>query len=383
MSHEELDIEAQLDRMLDEATESAASSAADQPAPASDELDDQAELLGDMETVEQVVASAKQVNPAAPAEADDSASDAEEVEEPEAAAAKSSVSDDDLADQIQKMLDAASEQAANPSAADIAADKADELPAEEQSPEQVIAQIDDQLADEADDDIVGDFESIQDVAEAHHAAAADPLTIPGDRAAHGDPPHDAEDDDEALAGDMQSVDQALSELDDSPDFEASDDAPDDAESAGGQADAAAVAAELDADEALHRRPRPAAGDHPDEQAVDRPSGAGDHDQALDRAASTRTPKPAEKAPQPARPAGPGVLIRLMAGLNRPLQSAPRSVRDFVGFFGLTLLFWAVCLFGAAFGGITTAVIAGAIALPGLLAAFYLLFIRQGPDIIHG
>jgi hypothetical protein len=361
LSDKELDIEAQLDRMLDEATESAAESAAIGDSAA----DDGTELVGDMETVEQVVASVDHEDPFEPAD---------QAAKPPAAAAKSPLADGDLADQIQKMLNEASEQAGGSSAADIAAEKADELPADDRSPEQMIAQIDDQLADEADDEIVGDFESIEDVAGAQAEAGTEPVGADArDARPHGDDDH--------LAGDMRSVDEAIGEMVDAPAPAPAPgasahvkDADDDAE-ASREADAAAVAAELEADEALHRRPRPAA--DTDEEAVDQPNGAGDHDQALDRAASAARPERA--ADKPARRAGPGALIRLMAKVNRPLQSAPRAVRDFVGFFGLTLLFWAACLFAAAFGGFMTAVITGAVALPGLLAVFYLLFIRQAHD----
>jgi len=372
------------------------------------------EILGDMETVEQATSH------------DDDASDNEPT------GASDDADDDPLADQIQQMIDEASaedEQEADAEAKSKseASDEADEDKApraeadtEEQpepqaktpeAPEQTIEQIDDQLAESADGELVGDFETVEAVAADTNASK--PEADQSEPVAEAAPPagqNIAEDeeepgDDDELEGQMQSVDEALddmlegqmqtvdqvngdddsSEADDTADTRADaeddDQAPTDPDA---EADAAAVAAaELDADEAMTRRPDPQANDDQDDnhddddsdgdtraESDDQPAKSSDEfaeqKPALDRAASQ-----ADNTPR-----GPNAVVKLLATINAPLLALPATFRDFVGFVGLTLLFWAACLFAGAAGGMLTALIVGAVAMPALLAAFYFMFVRQ-------
>lgn len=359
------------------------------------------EILGDMETVEQATSH------------NDTAS------EDKPAGASNDADDDPLADQIQQMIDEASaedEQEATEAVStsdeaetedDEAADEPEAQARASEAPRETIEQIDDQLAESADDELVGDFETVEAVAAKAKSPEADAARDDAgeDKAATDDeqPPEDDDDIqgqmqsvddalDDMLDGQMQTVEQASDASDDSdddqdtPDARAEaddddddDDSPEQAD-ADAEADAAAVAAELDADEAMARRSESKADDKQDDdddsdgdtraESDDQPAKSSDEfaeqKPALDRAASQ-----ADNTPR-----GPNAVVKLLATINAPLLALPATFRDFVGFVGLTLLFWAACLFAGAAGGMLTALIVGAVAMPALLAAFYFMFVRQ-------
>lgn len=300
----------------------------------------------------------------------------------------------ELADQIQKLLDDAAEQAvaaqAMPKPAPVStvaqspAPAASPAPASAQAapsvvgaPEpdsaQTIQQIDQMLARNAaaaeqDLELQGDFETPEQaqsaaaspvassgaapatpastpVVEKTGSAAADPTTAPVAQSAATV----NQELDDLLDGSFETPEQAA----------AATPAPAPAPIAAAAptasmqpATAAAVAAEIDADERLSPRSMkfPASGS------------------AVAPAADTIPAIP------PA-PRGPSILVRLLAPLNAPLARRPAWQRDLVGFIGLETFCVGLALLAKALGGSTAMLIAIACSAALLGAAFYFMFLR--------
>lgn len=311
------------------------------------EVDTDEELVGEMQTVEQAMREVTESADIAPAKAVNDAS----------------LDGDQLADQIQQMLDEASEAVEagmepGAGAAEVAARPDVELPAESQTPEQVMAQIDASLVEESDGIMAGDFESVDEVVHGAKRQQTQEMSA-------------AESDEDAMPeGEMQSVDDALDDMleghiqtaaaaaEEAVEKKASEASEPMAARESTPADegvsAAAVAAELDADERA-AKPTPS-------QKTEPPAAPAATD---------------EEAPSDAVSARPSALLMMMAMINGPLMTCSDTIRNFVGFLAVTLIFWGVCLISHGVAGMLVTMIVVMLGLPMVGLAFYMMFLRGG------
>lgn len=291
---------------LDQQIESLLSSAADESAPGeSTDPSTLNEQLDTMMSADEKPAGGA-ANAALSAASALSASDASAAKSAETAAdAESELAGDDLAKQIQELLDTAKETADGtspkpapgiaPAAAPATMSDATATPpavsGETTAPDEAVQKIDEALAQSADDAIAGDFETVAEAsgqaAETTAAAAAD--TQPA-RADHAPADSDAEPD---LEGGFASPEELIN----------STAAP---AATGFAATAASVGRELD--EQPEKGAKPA-----------------------------KVPKP-PKAKKPRDPNAPGLLRRTLMVINAPLLHASKPVRDGVGWVALLTIF---------------------------------------------
>ena len=259
-----------------------------------------------------------------------------------------------LADEIQEMLDEASARQAGeaPAAPDpIDAEPVDPDAAAEQMEKDLVSQIDQMLSEQADkvlesDDVMaGGFQTIDDVLGDESTEPAATGTVSEDQPqpamAATDTRAAVEDAGDEIAGDIETLESVLA--DDgagrprTTDEDAKADPPRTHQHL--TLGAAAVAAELDADEMAGAR---VVDDQPDE-----PSNA-----APDQAETDGPAKPADPAmPIAARQrieAIVNLLVRLLEPMNRPFARFSPRLRDTLGWIGLTnalgaaaLLFYAL------------------------------------------
>jgi len=322
--------------------------------------------------------------------AEQCADDADAAPRPsEGGDAVSPPADDDLAgtqfaDQVQQMLDEATanleeagtmktvEQTTGETSAPVAPAADAEPDQEADDSDQLISQIDAMLADAADD-VAGNFESIDDIETAsEEALPADPASFQSVDEVEADPA-DADSDDVALAGEFQSVDD-LEDAAARPVASGSLEAEQDADEQLSEG-AAAVAAELDAEESIagdFESPDEALED--DEPAIE---SAGRQVQSQPAADPPAAESDADDAPvESSEDASPSPLVAVLAKINKPLDRCSEPMKNAVGtvaFATLGLAFACFCmaLMGRLIGGLIGAPIAGLVTV----AAFYVLFLR--------
>ncbi len=240
-----------------------------------------------------------------------------------------------LADEIQEMLDEAAAGHADPpdepaQAEPQPAEPVDPDEAAEQREKELVAQIDQMLAEQAEavmeseDDVSGSFESIDEVLDAAPADSSDdPPTEPAEAsgepvaAAPAEPSGKDQPDDNAIDGEIQTLEHVLGDEDKaSPeDQPAAPVAEEEALTPG----AAAVAEELDAEQAAG----PPVVDDPLAQAPDE---------------SNEAP-----AGRPRREIAVAIARRVLEPVNRPFSRLSPTVRDTLGWIGLSNAAAAVAL----------------------------------------
>jgi hypothetical protein len=336
----------------------------------------------------------------------------------------------DFADQVQKMLD---EAAASIEPSDEASD-ASESPAvvpepsvaseeatsaepvataeepeveEKSADETLIDQIDSMLAEAADDSLAGDFESIDEV----EASLIDQLpTDPGVYAeaehleadATGELQASAAEEPPSIEGDFESVDEVAMQT--SSTMEQADEAEgaDEEDQAELSEAAAAVAAELDADEAIagdfeapdaleeHTEDEPATENVAAKATAlepEQPKSESTSEPAVEPAAKTESPAEeaeAETAKPARRPDKTMVLLSIMAKINKPLDGLSDTMKNVVGTVALATLALAFACFVIAALGRTAGLIVGMpiVMLVTAGAAYFLLLKPPGDGNDH-
>jgi hypothetical protein len=305
-----------------------------------------------------------------------------------------------LAQQIQEMLDEATRQAAaakaaaNPTeipSAELNADPRGDDPLSKTS----MPALDDAIARSADDALSGDFQTVDDVLEnpSANSAAAPQRTA---HVEHPDPhaapaPHGSDhagEVDDALAGDMQSLEEALGEFVEPAPREAVDPVPAPGPNVDAPAHAGPVASRGDTTGEPPNESAHTSAHEPDAATHDAPAPA----PVLSAAAPAPAPSPAgpaaarparetrhEARPAPRRKIDPvAPLVGVLSMVNRPLLSMPQWKRDIVGYVGVelacvgvTMIVWARVSHAAA------TMTLGGLAVPMALL-FYGLFMKRTP-----
>jgi len=308
------------------------------------------------------------------------------------------LSGSDFADQVQKMLDEATASldtppnaAAAPPSAEPETDSRSETEPEESetsADDQLIGEIDDMLAEAADDSITGDFESIDEIEQAESGELpADPAAFGATESPEADvsPAGVAAASDEAAGvdGDFESVAEATMEQS-STDDQVNDEQEQELSDA-----AKAVAAELDADEAVVR-------DFESPDTLDIDEAEGDEPVIENVAAQASAPAAAPAEPKSATPPesdaqavdepageedsteGSSRLVTILAKINKPLDGVSETMKNVVGTVALVTLAMALACFVIAAIGQTAGLIVGMpIVMLVTIGAAYFLLIR-GP-----
>lgn len=338
----------------------------------------------------------------------------------------------DFADQVQKMLDEATASieppdeesdapapeppavAPEPSPAPVQAASAEPVAKDEEAKvedksadETLIDQIDSMLAEAADDSLAGDFESIDEM----EASLIDELpTDPGvfseaeqlEVDAAGEPQAAAAEELPSIEGDFESVDEVAMQTSSAAEQGDEGEEAEEENQAELSEAAAAVAAELDADEAItgdFEAPDALEEDTEEEPAIENVTAkatAPEPEQPKSESTSEPAVEPAAKADAPAeeaeaetakparRPDKAMVLLSIMAKINKPLDGLSDTMKNVVGTVALATLALAFACFVIAALGRTAGLIVGMpiVMLVTAGAAYFLLLKRPGDGNDH-
>jgi len=282
-----------------------------------------------------------------------------------------------------------------PAVGDSADDEVDgqaDQPSDQSGDDALIHQIDSMLADAADAALVGDFESVDEMdpteggeLPADPASFVTPDELETDAESSDDRPTDATSTEAAADGMNDHPPGAFESVDEVADADAS---VDDADAAALSEGAAAVAAELDAEEQLQgdfECPTETLDDERDDEPVIETAGGTvepTRDEAVDGEVGESATGDGEGATiaeaEPAPPPSPVIVV--MAKINRPIDGLSEPMKNAVGVIAIGTLGMALTAFLIAGLGKVVGFLAGLVVMTGLTGgAVYALFLRTPGD----